>query len=359
MFGGVVKMKRHNNLWNDITNINNIVLSHNKAKKGKSFYKEVKMINKYPLFYAKQIQKNLINKTFNTSEYEVSKIFDNKKIRTIYKLPYYPDRIVQHALVNICENIWKNSFIRDTFQSIKGRGTNDARKKVTNFFKKNKSFYVLKFDINKYYPSINNEILKSKIRKKIKCKNTLWLIDNIIDSCNGIPIGNYTSQYFGNIYLYDFDWWIKQQLKPDSYYRYCDDIIVIDKCKNKLSHIKTLIFEKLKKEYLLDIKENWQLFHIDKKPLDFIGFRFFTYNNIKLRKSIANSFKEKVKNIQKNYKHLNPYKIVNSIYSYWGWCKYVNAKKLWYRHIDNNVLKIINNSKVKLKEIQNASNIKR
>lgn len=253
----------------------------------------------------------------------------------------------------------EKSFIRDTFQSIKGRGTNDARKKVTNFFKKNKFFYILKFDINKYYPSINNKILKSKIRKKIKCKNTLWLIDNIIDSCKGIPIGNYTSQYFGNIYLYDFDWWIKQNLKPNAYYRYCDDIVIIDKCKNKLLNLKILIFKKLKEEYLLDIKENWQLFNIENKPLDFLGYRFFNHNKIKLRKSIAKSFKQKVKNIKKNYKYLNPYKIVNSIYSYWGWCKYVNAKKLWYRHIDNNILKIIKNNKIKLKEIQNESNIKK
>jgi RNA-directed DNA polymerase len=135
------------------------------------------------------------------------------KMRRIYKLPYYPDRIVQHALMSAVGPIFRRSLIRDTFQSLPERGTSDARRRVQKMMKSDPQAYALKMDIRKYYPNVNNDKLKEVIRRKIKCKDTLWLMDNIIDSMSGLPIGNLTSQYFGNIFLYEFDWWVKQELK--------------------------------------------------------------------------------------------------------------------------------------------------
>src|SRR5690606_9941326 len=112
-----------------------------------------------------------------------------------------PDRIVHHAIMIVCGDFWEKSLIRDTFQSLGGRGTSDARKRVQRFIQRNKPKYYLQIDISKYYPSINNNILKEVICKKIKCKRTLDLLYDIIDSCEGVPIGNYLSQIFGNLYL--------------------------------------------------------------------------------------------------------------------------------------------------------------
>ncbi len=318
--GGAVQMKRHGNLWDKICDYDNILAAHHAARKGKSHYKEVKMINKNEEFYIKRLQETLLKKSFTTSPYEIFDRFDGRKIRKLYKLPYYPDRIVQHALLQIIGPIFTKSFIRDTFQSIPGRGTHDARKRVQKCIQNKEPRYALKFDIEKFYPNVNNELLKKIIRRKIKCKETLWLIDNIIDSSKGIPIGNYTSQYFGNIYLYAFDWWVVQNLKPFAYFRYCDDVVLVTNDSKEAHRMKTEIFEKLKTEYELSINRNWQVFPIEIRGLDFVGF-VTRSNSIRLRKNISKSFKVRAKR-----------KISDKLYSYWGWCKHVNAKKLWFKY---------------------------
>ena len=114
-------MKRHGNLWEKIIDYDNLIIAHRNARRGKLYYTEVKEVDAFEDEFIKYLQYLLISKKFNTSHYEVSERFDGRKTRTIYKLPYYPDRIVQHALLQICEPIWKPTFIRDTFQSSTGR----------------------------------------------------------------------------------------------------------------------------------------------------------------------------------------------------------------------------------------------
>lgn len=319
-------MKRHGNLFKDIVSLSNLFKAHKNAKRGKAHYKEVQMVEEDVYKHCLNIQKLLTTKQYKTSPYIVENIFDRTKERTIHKLPYYPDRIVHHAIVQVCSPIWIKSFIRDTFQSIPNRGTSDARKRVYKGLKKNKQTHALKIDIKKFYPSIDNEILKSVIRKKIKCKETLFLIDDIIDSTKGIPIGNYTSQFFGNLYLNGFDWWVKQNLKVKGYYRYCDDMIFLGD-KETLHKNKKLIFSYIE-SVNLQIKNNWQVYNIQKEGVDFCGYVFF-HNKIKLRPSIAKRLKKKSVSIQKSYKILTKEKIVNGFMSYWGWIKYCDAKSLW------------------------------
>lgn len=296
-------MKRYGNLWDQICDIENIKLAHKNASKGKSHYSEVKMVNSGPEFYLGQIDLN----TFQTSKYIVYEKKDLRKPRTIYKLPYYPDRIVQHALLQVVGHIWTKSFIRDTFQSIKGRGVHDTRRRVCKNLEPD--LYVLKLDIKKYYPSIDNELLKSEVRRSIKCKRTLKLIDNIIDSSKGVPIGNYTSQFFGNLYLNRFDWYVKQTLKPRGYFRYCDDIVVLTDTKEECHKAKEKIFDYLC-SLNLEVNNTWQVFPLNSRPLDFVGF-IFRPHKVTLRKYIASRLKQ------------------NTGPSYWGWCKYIKAKKLW------------------------------
>lgn len=344
-------MKRHGNLWEKICDLENIKTAHYSARKGKSHYTEVKWVNDNKEHALLKIRESLLNKTFNTSKYQIEERFDGRKNRTIYKLPYYPDRIVQHALVNVCESIWKSSFIRDTFQSIKGRGTHDARKRVESFIRGKHNLYVLKFDIKKYYPSVNNEVLKQEVRRKIKCKNTLWLIDNIIDSTQGLPIGNYTSQYFGNIYLSAFDWWIKQDIKPLCYFRYCDDLVLIFNSSSVAHSYREIIFAKLSNEYNLSVKGDWQVFPLDKRGLDFVGF-VFTSKQTKLRSGIKTGLKNKAKNIRKNSASMTAYQIANGAGSYWGWCKHGGGKALWHKNITPDIKKKIILSKLTIKELQ-------
>lgn len=344
-------MKRHGNLWNQIVDFENLIAAHHFARKGKGFYTEVQEVDAFEKEFILELQSELISNRFTTSQYEIEERFDGRKVRTIHKLPYYPDRIVQHALVQVCEPIWKPSFIRDTFQSITGRGTHDARKRVQKHVLGNPGLYALKFDIKKYYPSVDNEILKHKIRHKIKCQRTLRLIDNIIDSVNGLPIGNYTSQYFGNLYLSNFDWWVKQELKPIAYFRYCDDLVMLCKDAKEGHKLKDRAFSKLETEYMLEIKKDWQVFPIDKRGLDFVGF-VFRSNSVRLRKGIAKSFKNKCTSIKKNEQSLTPFEVVNGLGSYWGWCKHSDSKKLWSSSVDTQVRSAVWENKNAIKEMQ-------
>lgn len=329
-------MKRHGDLFSKVIALDNLLYAHKQAKKGKAHYREVKTVETNPRLFCEQIQYDLETQSFTTGEYQIEDIFDGRKPRTIYKLPYYPDRIVQHALVQVCRPIWECWFIRDTFQSIVGRGTHDAKDRIEKVIKGSKGLYALKFDIKKYYPSVNNTLLKQIIRYKIKCVNTLWLLDDIIDSCEGLPIGNYTSQYLGNVYLTPFDWWVKQHLKVKHYFRYCDDIVILGKSAKECHQMRKLIFTKLQDEYFLSIKSNWQVFPVDDRGVDFVGFVFKPHST-RLRKKIVKNFRLKTKQCARQ--KLKQTKYINGLMSYWGWCKHANAKKLWKHCVTNDIVK--------------------
>jgi retron-type reverse transcriptase len=168
----------------------------------------------------------LINKTYKTSNYEVFTVWDKTKEREIYKLPYYPDRIVQWAIMQIIEPILLSKLTSITFSAIKDRGIHFGLNKVKRALKdEDNTQYCLKFDIRHFYPSINHTILKEKYRKIFKDKDLLWLIDEIIDSTEmsedtGIPIGNYLSQWSANLFLNDFDHWLKEEKRCKYCFRY-------------------------------------------------------------------------------------------------------------------------------------------
>lgn len=324
-------MKRYADLYEKICDIENIKLAHKNARKGKAFYSEVKMLDAELEHYCFEIQKMLVNQTFTTSEYQVEERFDGRKLRTIYKLPYYPDRIVQHALLNITGEILVNSLIRDTFQSITGRGTSDAMKRVKKLIQSEQPpRYALKIDVEKYYPSVNNSLMKLALRRKIKCEKTLWLFDNIIDSKNGLPIGNFTSQVLGNIYLSEFDWYVKQTIKPSGYFRYCDDMVFLSNSKATLISIKNQAIKYLS-AIGLNIKNTWNIYDVYKNGVDFVGYVFTPFNT-RLRASIATKFKTTCKDISKAEFHSRRH--LSQLMAYKGWVKSCNGKTLWRTHTD-------------------------
>jgi RNA-directed DNA polymerase len=324
-------MKRHGNLWHKVVSLENIKLAHTIARRGKAFYTEVQMVDADVDKYAREVQAMLVNKTFTTSPYEVEDRFDGRKMRTIYKLPYYPDRIVQHAMLNIVGPILVNTFIRDTFQSIQGRGTHDAARRVKRLIQsENCPKYALKVDIRKYYPSVDNERMKVCLRKKIKDPDVLWLADDVIDSMQGLPIGNYTSQHFGNLFLNDFDWWMKQQIKPVGYYRYCDDILIFGNSTKELVEIQKLVIKRLS-SIGLEIKPSWNIYDVYKNGVDFVGF-VFRPTDTRLRPSIAVKFKTKCEKLKMFVTKLNCAEYLSVLMAYKGWMQRINAKQLWRKH---------------------------
>jgi len=227
-------MKKWRNLFDKITDLDNIILAHNRARKNKIHRDDVIKVDKDVITHCKEIQKMLISATYRTSEYYTFKLYEPKE-RIIFKLPYYPDRIIHHAIMNILEPLWLNQLIPQTYSCIKKRGIHKALKDVRkDLMDKENTKYCLKLDIRKFYPSIDHDILKKIIRIKIADKRLLFLLDHIIDSSEGVPIGNYLSQFFANIYLSYFDHWVKEKMGVKYYYRYADDIVILHKDKSFL-----------------------------------------------------------------------------------------------------------------------------
>ena len=123
-------MKRYDHLFEKICDIENLRKAHKNAKKGKGWYKEVQEIDKDPDKYLEQIQEMLINHTYRTSEYEVFYKDDGKKKRKIYKLPYFPDRICQWAILQVIEPCIINNLTTDTYSAIPDRGIHKALHKM-------------------------------------------------------------------------------------------------------------------------------------------------------------------------------------------------------------------------------------
>lgn len=287
-------MKRHGNLYDKICDLENIKLAHKNARKGKKKrngqpYDEIVMIDADLDKYCLEISEMLRNKEFVNSKYTMFTVNDRGKTREIYKLPYYPDRIIHHAIMQILEPIWRKVLIADTYQAIKGRGIHKAIKKMNKVIKTAENLYYLQVDVSKFYPSVDNEILKMIIRKKLKCQDTLWLLDTIIDSIKGLPIGNYISQYFGNLYLNELDRYMKEVVKVKHYYRYCDDIVILSIDKAELHKYKFDIIIALD-ELNLSIKNNHKVSKIQ-EGLNFLGVVQYGSYTL-LRKKIASNIKK-------------------------------------------------------------------
>lgn len=334
-------MKRYNNLYSKIYDIENIKLAHKNARKAKLYYSEVKMVEANPEKYFIEIHNMLKNKTFCNSRYEVFTRTCNGKERKIFKLPYFPDRIIHHCIMNILEPIWMKTLIKDTYSSLKGRSIHKGVKRVKTALRdRPNTKYCLKMDVRKFYPSIDHIILKQIVKRKIKDKDLLCLLDEIINSAKGVPIGNYLSQYFGNLYLSGLDHWLRERKQCKYTMRYCDDIIILHSDKSYLSQLREDISDYLKTKLNLKLKYNWQIFPVDKRGIDFLGYRFF-HDYTLLRKTTATRFKRRIKQIERRHKYLTPINILSGIMSYYGWMKYANCYRLQEKYIDNNIKKIV------------------
>jgi retron-type reverse transcriptase len=325
-------MKRYGNLYAKIIDKDNIRLAHHNARKGKTFYKEVKLVDSDIERYVDEIHTMLKDGSYQISDYKTFIKNDSGKEREIFVLPYYPDRIIQWAIVQICEPIWMKSLIHQTYSSLPGRGIHQALYHLKRDIRKHpdETTYCLKFDIRKFYPSINHTILKLTIRQKIKDIRLLDLLDKIIDSTEGVPIGNYLSQFFGNLYLSEFDHWCKENMGIRYYYRYCDDIVILHNNKQYLHNLLDEIKHYLSVKVNLNLKSTYQIFPVSCRGIDFLGYRIFP-NYILLRKRICKNMKQKLKRMNMFTELTNRDK--NIIASYNGWLKWGNCKRLRTKYI--------------------------
>ena len=305
--------------------MDNLREADEKARRGKRKSYGVRMHDRNREENLVRLRESLLSGSFRTSSYNTFTIYEPKE-RLIYRLPYYPDRIVHHAVMNVLEPIWMSIFTADTYSCIKKRGIHAAAKKLKRALKNDPegTRYCLKLDIRKFYPSIDHDVLKSVVRKKIKDARLLSLLDEIITSAPGVPIGNYLSQYFANLYLAYFDHWIKEEKHVKNYYRYADDIVVLSSDKEELHKLRIEIEDYISNLHL-ELKPNWQVFPVEARGIDFLGYVFFHTHTL-LRKSIKKNFCRSVRKMMK--REIPNQDVHKKICGWVGWSTHCNSVNL-------------------------------
>jgi len=339
-------MRTYKNLYDTICSFDNLFLAARKAQRGKRFKDNVALFNMNLEKELLSLQGELQQQTYQPGEYRSFFIYEPKK-RMISAAPYR-DRVVHHALMNVIGNIFEKSFIFDSYANQIGKGTHRAVTRFQQYLRRYQ--YVLKCDIKKYFPSIDHEILKQKIRRKIADQKTLWLIDTIIDNSNpqdevidyfpgddllaplerqrGLPIGNLTSQFFANVYLNDFDHFVKEQLRCQAYSRYVDDFVTFENDKIFLHEVKQAMAEYLTGLRLQLHPTKCQIF-VGELGVDFLGYRVFPTHR-KLRMSNSLRFRRRLKKMAEKYRQdrITLTEVNASVQSWLGHARFADTYQL-------------------------------
>jgi retron-type reverse transcriptase len=295
-------MKTYNNLYSQLCSYENLFSAYQKARKHKTR-------KPYVIEFENDLTNNLLqlraDLLFHSYRPEPLKTFiiREPKTRKISKSAFR-DRVVHHALCNIIEPIFENSFIYDSYANRKGKGVLKAierfeyfKRKVSRnltLLKEGKGIkgFVLKADIRKFFDSVSHERLMKIIRRKIADEKVLWLIQIILQNhCLkehgiGMPLGNLTSQFFANVYLNELDYFIKQNLKAEYYIRYVDDFVILHKSKEMLEYYKEEISQFLENSLSISLHPDKSSVFPLYRGVNFLGLKVFPHHKAIQKKNI-------------------------------------------------------------------------
>ena len=265
-------MKRYGNLFDGAFSIDNFYCAYLDARRGKR--KKQACFN-FGLNLGEnlyQLRKQLYDGTYKPQPYHIFYVYEPKK-RVIYA-PAFEDIVVQHAIYRIIYDIFDHSFIDTSFACRKGYGTHKASDYTQQALRKyDSNKYTLKLDVRHFFYTINRDILRHLLEKKVKDKRFVDIMMLFADSGEplGIPIGNLLSQIYALIYLNPLDHYIKRVLKIKHYVRYVDDFILIGLSRNECLDYRNMIVEFLRKELNLTLSKS--TIQKIRKGLNFCGYR--------------------------------------------------------------------------------------
>jgi len=310
-------MKRHGNLWANVVSFEALLHAAEEARRGKRYRPAVAAFHFNLERELWKLHEELTSKTYRPGAYRSFFIYE-PKVRQISAAPYR-DRVVHHALTAVLEPIFERTFIADSYACRKGKGTHAAVRRCQEFARRFR--YVLKADIQKFFPSMDHEILKARVARKIKDRDVLWLANRIIDGSNpqeevvnyfpgddlftpterrrGIPIGNQTSQFFSNVYLDQLDHFVKDRLGIAGYVRYVDDFLVFSDDKKHLAGVREQI-RVLLVSLRLRLHPKKNVISPVKDGIRFLGYRVFPTHRL-LPKENVRRFVRRVRAMQHEY----------------------------------------------------------
>lgn len=322
------------NVYDDALSFEKLLIAHKKARRGKREKKEVIIFELNLENEILKLEKELKTSSYKPGKCKKFKIYEPKE-RIIMASPY-TDRIVHQWYVeNFIKPYFVAQFIETSYAGIENRGMHKAAKDVQKSMRITKKvwgeYYILKMDVTKYFQNIDKRILWNILKKKIKDKKLLWLTRTILlstDGVKGLPLGNYTSQMFANIYLNELDQYAKHKLKCKYYFRYMDDIVIL--CKNKLTaqinleKLSNYVEEKLK----LTFNSKTRIFK-NTQGVNFCGYKINEYR-LKIRNSSKYRMKRKLKLYTRKLKNgeITLPEIRRSISGWLGYVKHSDSYNL-------------------------------
>jgi retron-type reverse transcriptase len=339
-------MKRAGNLFDSICSFESLLFASRRARRGKRYKASTGNFEfnlEKELF---RLERELRNQSYRPGEFREFYIYEPKP-RKISAAPYR-DRVVQHSLCGVIDPVFERSFIHDNYACRVGKGTHKAVERFQRYLRKFK--YALKFDIRKYFPSIDHEILKAKIRRKIKCGKTLWLTDLFINGSNqqektdyyfpgdslftpvgrrkGIPIGNLTSQLFANLFLNDFDHLMKEKFSRSGYLRYMDDMTLFGNSKDELWEALDSAEEFLFKERLM-LKHEKSMVYPAWIGIDYLGYKVYP-DHRRLRHENIVRYRRRLERLRSDYAScaIGLEKVNSSVQSWIGHVKHADTWRL-------------------------------
>ncbi|MCC7160457.1 group II intron reverse transcriptase domain-containing protein [Candidatus Nomurabacteria bacterium] len=315
-----------------IISVDNLLLAWNEFLRGKRNKKDLQEFQLHVIDNLLFLHQDLKNKTYIHGGYYAFNISDPKP-RNIHKATVR-DRLLHHAIYRILYPYFDSKFIADSYSCRLMKGTHKAINRFRDFACKvsknnTKTCFVLKCDIRKFFANIDHEILKQVLTKYIKDKNIIWLLSQVIDSFSarkdlaevGLPLGNLTSQLLVNIYMNEFDQFVKRELKVKYYVRYADDFVILSKDKNELLFNLSYMIGYLKNKLKLNIHPDKVFIKTLASGVDFLGWVQFPYHRVlrtvtkrRMLKSLKdNSRKETKQSYLGMLKHGNTYKLTKNM----------------------------------------------
>jgi len=311
-------VKRAKRLFDSICSFDNLLAASRQARRGKRLRGDVAWFEHNLENELLALQAELRDRSYRPLGYRTFNIRDPKP--RMISAAAYRDRVVHHALCRVLEPVFERSFISDSYGCRRGKGTHAAVDRLTQFMRS--ADYVLKCDVRRYFPSVDHGILKETIRRKVGCEGALWLADLIIDRSNpqepvhdyfagddlfapferrrGLPLGNQTSQFFGNVYLDGLDHYVKETLGCRRYIRYVDDMVVLGDDKASLWAIRDAIAAFMAKHLRLCLHPTKQTVTPTGVGLDFLGYRVYPDHRL-LRRSTAWRYIRRFRQMQRRY----------------------------------------------------------
>lgn len=267
-----------------------MLLSWREFLKGKRKRKDISFFSLNIADNILNLHENLAKKTYTHGKYFAFKINDPKP-RDIHKAEV-ADRLLHHAVYRVLYPYFDKKFIYDSYSCRVDKGTHRAINRFRNFGWKvsnndTRTAWVLKCDIKKFFASINHKVLFKILEKHIEDADTLWLFREIVKSFhtdntnnNGLPLGNLTSQLLINVYMNEFDQFVKRKLKVEYYIRYADDFVALHKDKKYLEELVPVLSEFLEKELILSLHPKKLFIKTLNSGVDFLGWVHFSHHRV-------------------------------------------------------------------------------